>query len=191
VTVAELGIGYATIGAALALAFTAARRLTSPVDPLWIVALWPLWVPLALARAAPPPFGAEAAILAAFAPLAASLPDPRALETQLRAGARRLAELDAALARPGFDPDVVATRARELAARGSHTAAASADRRAQALHRLRALQRRYRVELDELHELIAQLAAQLELAHLAPDPTLDLHDLIDRVARLAQLERES
>ena len=170
----SLGVGYLAIGAALALALALARRRLSPADAVLVVGLWPMYAPLALARATEP--RREAELLAAIArakasPLAGVLPDAesaRILGGRLREAGARLGELDALLARPDFDPAAAERRAAELAARGASAAAATAQLRVRTLGQLRALRERYRSELDEVGELIAQLVTQAELVRLQP-----------------------
>lgn len=170
----SLGVGYLAVGAALALALAVARRRLSPADAVLVVGLWPMYAPLALARATEP--RREAELLAALArakasPLAGVLPDAesaRILGGRLREAGARLGELDALLARPDFDPAAAERRAAELAARGASAAAATAQLRVRTLGQLRALRERYRSELDEVGELIAQLVTQAELVRLQP-----------------------
>ena len=170
----SLGVGYLAVGAALALALAVARRRLSPADAVLVVGLWPMYAPLALARATEP--RREAELLAALArakasPLAGVLPDAesaRILGSRLREAGARLGELDALLARPDFDPAAAERRAAELAARGASAAAATAQLRVRTLGQLRALRERYRSELDEVGELIAQLVTQAELVRLQP-----------------------
>jgi hypothetical protein len=170
----SLGVGYLVVGAALALALAVARRRLSPADAVLVVGLWPMYAPLALARATEP--RREAELLAALArakasPLAGVLPDAesaRILGGRLREAGARLGELDALLARPDFDPAAAERRAAELAARGASAAAATAQLRVRTLGQLRALRERYRSELDEVGELIAQLVTQAELVRLQP-----------------------
>lgn len=170
----SLGVGYLAVGAALALALAVARRPLSPADAALVIGLWPMYAPLALARATEP--RREAELLAALArakasPLAGVLPDAesaRILGGRLREAGARLGELDALLARPDFDPAAAERRATELAARGASSAAATAQLRIRTLGQLRALRERYRSELDEVGELIAQLVTQAELVRLQP-----------------------
>jgi hypothetical protein len=174
VSLVSLGVGYLAIGAALALALAVARRRLSPADAALVIGLWPMYAPLALARATEP--RREAELLAALArakasPLAGVLPDAesaRILGGRLREAGARLGELDALLARPDFDPAAAERRAAELAARGASAAAATAQLRVRTLGQLRALRERYRSELDEVGELIAQLVTQAELVRLQP-----------------------
>jgi hypothetical protein len=178
VTLAGIGASYLAAGVAIAAIAAIARRLESARDAALIIALWPLWAPLALSRRDEP--GAldprERELLGALAraqssPLAAALPDAataRRLGERLREAARRLAELDAVLARPGFDPESAERRASELAARDATAAAATARLRARTLIQLRALRAQFRADLDEVQEGIAQLVAQAELVRLHP-----------------------
>jgi hypothetical protein len=174
VSLVSLGVGYLAVGAALALAIAVGRRRLSPADAVLVVGLWPMYAPLALARATEP--RREAELLTALArakasPLAGVLPDAesaRILGGRLREAGARLGELDALLARPDFDPAAAERRAAELAARGATAAAATAQLRVRTLGQLRALRERYRSELDEVGELIAQLVTQAELVRLQP-----------------------
>lgn len=192
-----LGVSHLAIGAALALALALARRRLSPADAVLVVALWPMYAPLALARATQP--RREAELLAALAraqasPLAGVLPDAesaRILGGRLREAGARLGELDALLARPDFDPAAAERRAAELAARGSSAAAATAQLRVRTLGQLRALRERYRSELDEVGELIAQLVTQAELVRLQPAIAHSsgelVRELVARVEGLGEL----
>jgi hypothetical protein len=174
VSLVSLGVGYLAIGAALALAIAVARRRLSPGDAVLVIGLWPMYAPLALARATEP--RREAELLAALArakasPLAGVLPDAesaRILGGRLREAGARLGELDALLARPDFDPAAAERRAAELAARGAAAAAATAQLRVRTLGQLGALRERYRSELDEVGELVAQLVTQAELVRVQP-----------------------
>ncbi|MBA3392490.1 MAG: hypothetical protein H0T89_07600, partial [Deltaproteobacteria bacterium] len=101
------------------------------------------------------------------------------------------ADLDRVLARPDFDPAAAAARARELTDRGATTAAATTLLRVRTLGQLRALRERYRAELDEVHELIAQLVTQAELVRLQPAIAHSsgelVRELVDRVEGLGEL----
>ena len=192
-----LGVSYLAIGAVLALALAVARRRLSPGDAVLVVALWPMYAPLALARATQP--RRETELLAALARAQASLlagvlPDAesaRILGGRLREAGARLGELDALLARPDFDPAAAERRAAELAARGSSAAAATAQLRVRTLGQLRALRERYRSELDEVGELIAQLVTQAELVRLQPAIAHSsgelVRELVARVEGLGEL----
>jgi hypothetical protein len=173
-TLGNIGIGYVAVGAAIALVATAIGRCRSTGDALMLLGMWPLWAPLTLARADTD--HREQELLGALAraqasPLASVLPDAesaRVLATQLREASVRLVDLDAVLARPDFDPVAAEARATELTARGAMAAAATTRLRVRTLGQLRTLRERYRRELDEVHELIAQLVTQAELVRLQP-----------------------
>jgi hypothetical protein len=193
-TLGVLGLGYAGVGVLVALAIAAARGMPSALDAMLTVTMWPLWGPLALARDAKDP--REQELLGALAraqasPLASVLPDAesaRVLASRLREASIRLAELDEVLARPDFDPAIAASRAKDLAARGANAAAATAELRVVTLGQLRTLRERYRAELDEVHELIAQLVTQAELLRLQPDAAHSSSELVrELVARVEGL----
>jgi hypothetical protein len=191
-TLDVLALGYVAIGGVLALAL--ARRLGA-IDALFVVVLWPLYVPLQLVgrdRAEDELLGALRR--AAASPLAAMLPDEptaRALAHRLREAQDRLAELELVLARPGFDAPATERRAGELAARGADGAAAAARLRLRTLGQLAVLRQRYRGELEEVRELIAQLVAQAELLRLDPGGLPGsaelVRELIARVEGLGEL----
>lgn len=197
-TIGTLGLGYLAIGAAIAIAGIAARRVSSIGDAILLVGMWPLWAPLAFGRpAAAPPIEdpRERELIGALAraqdsPMASVLPDAvnaRVLAARLREAGVRLTELDAVLARPDFDPAAAERRAVELAARGAAAAAATAQLRVRTLGQLRALRERYRAELDEVHELIAQLVAQAELVRLQPSIAPASGELVREL--VTQIER--
>jgi hypothetical protein len=202
-----LGLGYVAVGAVVAAVCAALRGRPAAGDVALLLALWPLWAPLVLARGRD---GSDADgdgdpgardLLAALAraqasPMASILPDAggaRALAGRVREARRRLAELDAVLARPELDLAAVERRVVELAERGSHSAAATTRLRVRTIGRLRGLRERYRAELDEVHELIAQLVAQAELVRLqpaiAPDSEL-IRELVAQIEGLDDLESE-
>jgi hypothetical protein len=181
-----IALGYAGVGVAIAGALTALGRATVR-DCALVVALWPLYAPiLALAGG---DTGEERA-LAALADHGAS----RDLASRLAAARQRLRELDTLLARPDFDPVAAERRAGELAASGAAAAAAAAQLRARTLNRLDGLRARYRSELAEVGELVAQLAAQVELVRLDPGaPTTSselVNELIARVEALGAVVDE-
>jgi len=176
-----LGIGYVAIGTAVAIAAAAVRRCRTASDAVLLVGLWPLWAPLAFAR--PTTDHRERELLAALAraqasPLAQVLPDAesaRVLAARLREASVRLVELDEVLARPDFDPALAA--------------AATAQLRVRTLGQLRQLRERYRSELDEVDELIAQLVAQAELVRLQPSIAHTSGELVrELVTRLEGLD---
>ncbi|MEJ7598741.1 MAG: hypothetical protein WKG01_12605 [Kofleriaceae bacterium] len=200
-TLGALGIGYLATGGVAAIVVVCAGRLGSAIDALWLVTLWPLWLPLSLAKRGELDDHElddheliGALDRARSSPLAGVLPDAdnaRVLATRLREATARLAELDTLLARPDFDPGAVERHACELAARGAVAAASTARLRVRTLGQLRALRERYRTELDDVHELIAQLITQAELVRLQPSVGVAsgelVRELVDRVEGLGEL----
>ena len=195
----SLGVGYIALGAVLALVIAGIKRRMSLGEALWIVGLWPLYAPLAFARADTGENRREAELLAALArakdsPLAGVLPDAesvRILGGRLREAGARLADLDEVLARPDFDPAAAEQRASELLARGAMAAASTTQLRVRTLGQLHALRERYRSELDEVGELIAQLVTQAELVRLQPAIAHSsgelVRELVARVEGLGEL----
>jgi len=197
VSVGSLGIGYVALGAVIALVVAAVKRTLSPGDALLLVAMWPLYAPLSFARAGES--GREGELVAALerakaSPLASVLPDAesaRLLGARLREAGARLAELDELLARPDFARATVEQRAAELSARGANAAAATTQLRLRTLDQLHALRERFRHELDEVGELIAQLVTQAELVRLQPTIAQAsgelVRELVNRVEGLGEL----
>lgn len=190
-----LGVGYLGVGALVALVLAIALRRQTASDTLLLVVLWPLWGPLMIAQRRGQGDD-ERELLSALAraqasPLAQVLPDAetaRVLAARLREATERLGELDVLLDRPDFDPGAVEARAKELAARGANAAAATAQLRVRTLGQLRSLRVRYRSELDEVHELIAQLVTQAELVRLQPSIAQSSGELVrELVARVEGL----
>ena len=196
-SVGSLGIGYVALGAVIALVVAAVKRTLSPGDALLLVAMWPLYAPLSFARAGES--GREGELVAALerakaSPLASVLPDAesaRLLGARLREAGARLAELDELLARPDFARATVEQRAAELSARGANAAAATTQLRLRTLDQLHALRERFRHELDEVGELIAQLVTQAELVRLQPTIAQAsgelVRELVNRVEGLGEL----
>ena len=198
-----LALGYVAIGVAIAVALAIVKR--PPVLDLAIVAfVWPLYAPLVLVLRPAADDRREAALLAALArardtPLAPIVPDEptgRRLGKSLRAANARLAELDATLARPDVDRNSVADRALALAAEES-PAAAMAQLHARTLGQLDELRARHRRDLDDIAELIAQLAAHAELVALDPRVARDAATtdtacelIAELVARIDRLDPE-
>jgi DNA-binding transcriptional MerR regulator len=201
-SLSAIGLGYLAIGALTAIAIAGFKHRLAVGDAVLVALLWPLYAPLSLGRTpglhALHPRG-EAELLAALSrakasPLAGVLPDAesvRVLGARLREAGARLADLDEVLARPDFDPATAERRVSELAARGATAAAATAELRVKTLAQLRALRERYRSELDEVGELIAQLVAQAELVRLQPaiaETSGELvRELVARVEGLGEL----
>jgi hypothetical protein len=194
-----IGLGYAAIGALIVIGALLRRRRITAGDAAFLIALWPLAAPLLLGghRDDEDPGAAElvsALARAQASPLASVLPDAetaRVLASRLREAGARLADLDQVLARPDFDEADAERRAKELAARGASGAAATAQLRVRTLGQLRALRVRYRGELDEVRELIAQLVTQAELVRLQPSMAQSsgelVRELVNRVEGLGEL----
>lgn len=196
-TLDVIALGYAAIGVAVAIAAALAGRRPGAGDVLLLTAVWPLAGPMFL-------FGdrdrsddhelVSALARASNSPLASILPDAetaRVLQARLREASSRLADLDAVLARPDFDPAAAERRATELTVRGATAAAATAQLRVRTLGQLRDLRERYRSELDEVRELMAQLVTQAELVRLQPSIAQAsselVRELVTRVEGLGDL----
>ena len=191
-----LGIGYVGVGAVIAIAMMAILGRQRVTDVLLLITLWPLWAPLMIAQRHELGDN-ERELLSALSraqssPLSQVLPDTetaRVLAARLREASERLDDLDRVLERPDFDPAVVEIRARELAARGATAAAATAQLRVRTLGQLRNLRERYRRELDEVHELVAQLVTQAELVRLQPSIAQSSGELVrELVSRVEGLD---
>jgi hypothetical protein len=195
VTVGELAIGYLAIGGALAVALARRARVR---DIVACTVMWPIYAPTLLVGRNPGEDRLLGALRASrHSPLATMLPDDataRALAARVGDATARLHELDVVLARPEFDVAAAERRARELSARGATAAAATAQLRVRTLGQLRALRERYRAELEDVNELIAQLVAQAELVRLEPDASSTsaelVRELIARVEGLGELLAE-
>ncbi|MBA3452519.1 MAG: hypothetical protein H0T42_05410 [Deltaproteobacteria bacterium] len=196
-TLDVIALGYAAIGVAVAIGLAIAGRRPTAGDVLLLTAVWPLAGPMIL-------FGdrercddhelVSALARASASPLASILPDAetaRVLQARLREASARLADLEDVLARPDFDPAAAQRRASELTARGATAAAATAGLRVRTLGQLRELRERYRRELDEVRELMAQLVTQAELVRLQPSIAQAsselVRELVDRVEGLGDL----
>ena len=198
-SIGVLGLIYVSIGVAIAAAVALMRKPIGAGDAAFLVTLWPLAAPLVLGghRGEDDPVTAElvsALARAQASPLASVLPDTetaRVLASRLREAAAHLADLDEVLARPDFDERAVEKHAAELLARGASGAAATAQLRVRTLGQLRGLRVRYRAELDEVRELIAQLVTQAELVRLQPaiaQASSELvRELVNRVEGLGDL----
>lgn len=197
-----IGAGYVAIGAVIAACVLAFGRRLAPGDVMMLCVLWPLAAPIVLTRptagSLDEPELVTALARASASPLASVLPDAetaRVLQARLHEAGARLAELDVVLARPDFDPASAERRARELAARGAANAANTAQLRVRTLEQLRTLRERYRAELEEVRELIAQLVTQAELVRLQPSIAHSsselVRELVARVEALEELELEN
>ena len=197
-SLAILSIGYIGTGIVLGIIAAIAKR-PSPTDAFLVVVMWPLYAPFLLLGGSRSSDSREAELIDALSrasrsPLAAMLPDAdsaRVLGRPLREAGTRLVELDELLARPDFDPATAEKRAGELTARGATAAAATAQLRVKTLAQLQTVRHRYRQELDEVAELIAQLVTQAELVRLEPsaqNASRDLvRELVERVEGLGEL----
>lgn len=187
--------GYVGVGVIVATVLACVRHLRA-VDAILAVTLWPVYAPFLLVGAHGERTAQETELVAALtraavSPLAVALPDAesvRVLGTRLRDATARLAELDAVLARPDFDVPRAEARVHELAARGATHAAATAQLRVKTLGQLHAMRARFRGELDEIHELVAQLVAQAELVRLDPTAAHGNELVRELVARLEGLD---
>lgn len=198
ITIGWLGVGYLAVGVIALLVIGVVRERPSLSEAVLITALWPIWIPLHLADRGQ--FGPEHELVRAIgrahaSPLAGILPDPalvRTLAARLREADGRMHELDRVLARPDFAVDDVRMRHAALVASGAQAAAATVELRLRTLAQLARLRERYRNELDEIRELIAQLTAQAELVRLQPTATHAsrelVHELVARVEGLAEME---
>ena len=169
-TVIELAVGYAGVGAVLALVAVVSRR-AGALDAILLLGLWPLYGPVLAGgggREAPALDPREEALVRA-------LPDEvqaRGLARRLRDGRARLAALDRVLARPDLDE-----------------AAARSPRRIDTIRRLRELRTRFAAELEQIDEVVTQLTVQLELVRFAGDPDDTVAELTaDLCARIDGLD---
>lgn len=193
-TLGLIGVGYLGVGIAVAIVTAITRGVPSVTDTLLLVTMWPVWGPLTVVRADLDHREQEllgALSRAQSSPLASMLPDSdsaRVLASRLREASVRLTDLDTVLARPDFDVGHAEARARDLTARGAIAAAQTAELRVRTLGQLRTLRERYRSELDEVHELIAQLVTQAELVRLQPAIAQSSAELVrELVARVEGL----
>jgi hypothetical protein len=195
VTVVDLAVAYAGIGAVIAL-LAIARRRASPIDALLLLGLWPLYAPVLVAGEDNDP--RERALVdalrrAAGAPLVAGLLDEqraRALVRRVRDGRTRLAELDRVLARADLDEAAALARVKALEQRRGHAGAiATAQRRVLTIRKMRALRERFADEIEEVDEVVTQLTAQLELVRFAGTADQSAAELAaDLGARVEALE---
>ena len=151
--IATFAAVYIVAGAGCAIAALVFRR---PVDAALLLVLWPLYGPFCLARRA-------AAAPAPASSLDLLVPDPAtlaALAGRVRDGRRRVADIDAVLARPGLSGAL--------------------------LHRLAEFRDRCARELDELDGLLKQLTAQAEVVRLVGIHEPALRELVDELAARAE-----
>lgn len=200
-TLGDLGLLYAVAGAVSgAIVQRRTRHLgrRALVNVALAIALWPLWLPVALASAQARPLdratsagssATEAALLAAHesvrdGPMEGLLPRD-ALErivSELRRAAERHGELDALLARPDFDLDAAEQRLVRLEReRASPRTLSSARLHLENVRRLSSLRARDQRALDELLELSRALGAQLALAKFSGSSATDAGDIVSEV----------
>lgn len=198
-TLADLGILYSAAGAVSALVIhrrSNARGRQAIARALLAIPLWPLWLPVALARAdewRPVGSGASDGTAAALiegheavrgTPLEALLPRDavdRILAEVRRAGERR-EELRVLLARPSFALDAARAHVERLGRAGASVRAlASARLHLANVERLDALRRRDELALEELGELVAALRTQLVLARYAGSTPEGAGDIVSEV----------
>ena len=198
-SVVVIGACYVAVGIAITIgALVFASRRLAAADVVMLLLLWPIAAPIVLTGSArsetDEPELVTAIERASASPLASVLPDAetaRVLQGRLHEASDRLAELEVVLARPDFDPVAAERRARELSTRGATAAANTAQLRVRTLGQLRALRERYRAELEEVRELIAQLVTQAELVRLQPSiahaSSELVRELVTRVEGLGEL----
>jgi hypothetical protein len=198
-TVIDLAVGYAGIGAILALVAIGVGR-ASALDALLVLGLWPLYGPMLAGGGSADDSvdPRERALISALrraagTPLAAVLPDEagaRTLARRVREGRARLADLDRVLARPDLDDAAAIARVEALERGGAHAgAAAAAQRRIHTIRRLRAVRGRIAGDLEQVDEVIGQLTAQLELVRFTGPADETAAELAaDLCARVESLE---
>lgn len=185
----ELLALYLVVGAAAALVVL--RRATGPrslrlASAVAAWALWPLWAPIALgvdrAPRAPrdPALDRLHAILdetlaaAGGTPFEALLGRGAAerIRREIERAAARVAELDVALARPGFDPASAGARLAELEARGAPARAARLHH--DSVQRLAQLRDADRRTLEEMGDALEALRSQILFARVAAPGSSDI-----------------
>ena len=163
----ELWSIYLLIGVGAAVALYLRAEL-GKWDLLLLIPFWPLYGPLLLASAQAP----SALQLLPEAELQGRL------EARLSSVRGRVRELDQLLDDPVFSPEAALNRQQELEAAGDLRAAASAQARGANIARLVRLQSRYRGELVEVEELMAQLEVQKEVLRRLGATNGDPQDLM-------------
>jgi hypothetical protein len=174
---AEGAVLYLLIGAGCALAFVLrSSGARHPADAALLLAVWPLYAPFLLSTETVAPGGGrrsdflEAIQRASGTPLASLLPSAETaagLNARVVAAEHRVAEIEHLLSQPDFDEGAALTRSQDLEARGESLAASIAATRARNIRQLVQLRDRFRRELSEINELLAQLRLQAELVRLA------------------------
>lgn len=173
---AECAVLYVLIGAGCAVALVLrSNGQRHPADVALLLAVWPLYAPFLLSSAPAaipgrPTDFLDAIQRAAGTPLASLLPSPAAaagLNARVLAAEQRVAEIELLLAQPEFSETAALARSQDLEARGETLAASIAATRARNIRQLQQLRDRFRRELSEINELLAQLRLQAELVRLA------------------------
>jgi hypothetical protein len=198
----ELLLLYALVGTGCAGALLVKQGVSRAGDAVLLAGFWPLYGPFLLVQlqeAVAAPSG-EIDFLAAMkrasaTPLGKLLPDEetaRALARRVTIASGKIDEIESLLAKPEFSERAAAARLEELKAKGASDAAlAHTAVRVQNIRRLRLLRDRFVRELDEVHELLAQLTTQAEvvrLAGVADDASRELvRELVYRVEGLDQV----
>jgi hypothetical protein len=199
VTLADLGILYSAAGAVSALVIHRrrnARGRRAIARALLAIPLWPLWLPVALARTdewrsvgSGAPDGTAAALIEGHeavrgTPLEALLPRDAVdrILAEVRRACERREELRALLARPSFGLDAAWAHVERLGRAGaSIRAVASARLHLANVERLDTLRRRDELALEELGELVSALRTQLVLARYAGSAPEGAGDIVSEV----------
>lgn len=110
----------------------------------------------------------NAARQTALAPLLPDQATVHRLAQRLRVVQAKIHEIDKLLRNPDFDEDLAQQRLQELHAReASQHTCAMVEIRMQNIRHMKKLRQRFKQELDEVDELLAQLRTQAELVRLA------------------------
>ncbi|HWA71723.1 MAG TPA: hypothetical protein VG937_05305 [Polyangiaceae bacterium] len=202
-TLSDLGVLYAVAGVVSGALVQRRARYTGRralLNLALAIALWPLWLPVALASADSRPVSGtsagagagtdtERALLAAHesvrdGPLEGLLPRDALTRIvgELRRASERHGELDALLARPDFDLEAAENRVQQLEReRASPRTLSSARLHLANVRRLSALRARDQRALDELLELSRALGTQLALAKFSGSSANDAGDIVSEV----------
>ncbi|MBM4341755.1 MAG: hypothetical protein FJ100_00055 [Deltaproteobacteria bacterium] len=204
----ELMVLYGLVGAGCAVVMVQ-RSGTVPGPARWatdaalLLLLWPLYGPLLFAQTRPvvpiaPATGPAADLIAALraaegTALATLLPDAataRLLLDRLERAVARVRDIEALLHQPTFDDAAAATRIAAMqAGAASATAIRTAQLRRANIARLHAMRDRAARDIEEVHELIAQLQTQAELVRLAGAADADTAGLVrELVCRVEGLD---
>jgi hypothetical protein len=198
-TLVDLGILYTAAGAVSALAIARrdkARGRRALARALLAIPLWPLWLPVALARQddwRPSGTGNVSGTAAALVegheavrgtPLEALLPRDAVdrILGEVRRASERRDELALLLARPSFGLDAARSHVERLGREGaSARTVASARLHLANVERLDALRQRDELALEELGELVSALRTQLVLARYQGATAEGAGDIVSEV----------